>query len=362
MIAKYLEAMFRHKLLVFLPPILIPLIVAPIAFFTMAPSYQTWTGVWVDKPRYLASQDEMTNAYVTPAQYQSGRLSELLQTRSFLNAVAARTTLAPLTGNEKGEDRIREIITRGTQILPRGERLLVVGFKGDSPQLALQIANAMAEEFRDRTNAERVTQASFATSFVEARLKEAEDRQNQANEAVKKYVAANPRLTNIDPSRGAAGSSAARAGLPTAAIDPQLAELLNRADLEKKEVERARGTLEQARFDASAGVEANDMRFQIVDPARLPTAPTSERRKQMMFVVIGLVVGVGVSAVLTVVLVTSDRSVRHENDLESLGHVVGVIPALAATSKKLTLSSPVARLSVGIPAGVALPSGMEVRS
>jgi len=46
-IGKLLEAFFRHKLLLMLPPILIPLIVGPIAL-RMAPEYyESWMGVWV---------------------------------------------------------------------------------------------------------------------------------------------------------------------------------------------------------------------------------------------------------------------------------------------------------------------------
>ena len=53
MITKFLEAFFRHKLLVLLPPFLIPLIVGPWALMTAPIYYESFAGVWVDKPTYL---------------------------------------------------------------------------------------------------------------------------------------------------------------------------------------------------------------------------------------------------------------------------------------------------------------------
>ena len=51
MITKFLEAFFRHKLLVLLPPFLIPLIVGPYALVTAPIYYESFAGIWVDKPQ-----------------------------------------------------------------------------------------------------------------------------------------------------------------------------------------------------------------------------------------------------------------------------------------------------------------------
>lgn len=358
MIGKYLDVIFRHRWLILLPPLLIPLIVTPVAWLSMPKYYQTWTGIWVDRPKYLTGTDDFNN-FISPSQQQANRVSELIQTRSFLNTVAARTALAPLIGSEMGEDRVRQTISRGTALLSSGDHLLVIGFKADTPTLAMQVATALVDEVRERLTAERVSQASFAVSFTETRLQEAEARLTQANEAVRKYVAANPRLTSLDPSRGIGSSAAARLTLPTAAIDPQLAEILKRAEIEQREVERTRATLEQARFDASASLEAQDMRFQIVDPARMPTAPTLERRKVMMFAALATIVGVGISGVIAVLLVAGDRTARNETDLEALGPVIGVIPPLQTTPLGKGADAELARIRVGQPAGTVLPRDLE---
>src|SRR5215211_1435900 len=102
MIEKLLEAFFRHKLLILLPPVLIPLIVGPVALLTVPVYYESWAGVWVERPTYLAYKDT-GNQYNTPAQNESLRLNELLRTRAFLSEVAGQTNLAPLLNTPRGE-------------------------------------------------------------------------------------------------------------------------------------------------------------------------------------------------------------------------------------------------------------------
>jgi hypothetical protein len=108
MITKFLEAFFRHKLLVLLPPVLIPLIVGPWALVTAPIYFESFAGIWVDKPQYLAYND--FSPYSAPSGQQSARLAEQLKTRTFLMDVAKRTPLAPLVGNPKGEERIAQIV------------------------------------------------------------------------------------------------------------------------------------------------------------------------------------------------------------------------------------------------------------
>src|SRR3954447_13373249 len=112
MITKFLEAFFRHKLLVLLPPLLIPLIVGPWALMSTPIYYESFAGVWVDKPTYLSYNDNFS-IYSSASSQQANKLTEVLRTRSFVTEVAKRTTMAPLIGNAKGEERISTILGQG---------------------------------------------------------------------------------------------------------------------------------------------------------------------------------------------------------------------------------------------------------
>src|ERR671914_524901 len=151
MISRILETLFRHKLLLLLPPVLIPLIVGPIALVTAPTFYESYVGVWVDRPAYLNANPADWNNYLSPAQNRSNRLSELLRTRAFLVDVAGRTSLAPLIGNERGEQRIRDVLAADLGVFPSANHLLVLRYRAQSPQLAQQMLNAIVEAFKEKS-------------------------------------------------------------------------------------------------------------------------------------------------------------------------------------------------------------------
>ncbi len=352
MISRILEAIFRHPFLVLLPPMLIPLIVGPIALALTPPYYESWAGIWVDRPTYLTYNDGW-NQYITPAQNQLGRLDELLRTRAFLVDVAKRTALAPLVGSQRGEQQIQKIISRGLAANVSGGNLLVIRFRSPNAQLSQQVLSAVIDAFKDKTATDRVDQASIAVSFYQSRLQDAEKSLAKANDAVRSYVAANPRLLSLGADGGA--TAAARLGLPTTAIDPTLGDLLRQVDLQQQDVERLRTSLETARLDASAALEGQELGFQIVDPPQLPTDLIRSRRKMLIYPAAGLIVGLGISASLVVVLVAGDRSIRSEAELPAGLRVIGVVPQLQPAGVAKRAGPEVTRRAIGFAAGAAVP-------
>src|SRR5881398_2302927 len=117
--SKILETLFRHKMLLLLPPVLITAIVTPLAILTAPVSYESWTGIWVDKPTYLTSSNDW-NQWQRPAQNQGAALTEMLRTQSFVTDVAKRTSLAPMTTTQSGLDRVQAIIGDGLTVYPTG--------------------------------------------------------------------------------------------------------------------------------------------------------------------------------------------------------------------------------------------------
>jgi hypothetical protein len=351
--AKIFEAFFRHKLLVLLPIFLIPLLVGPIALMSAPVYYEAWTGVWVDRPQYLSHSQSGWNQYLSPAQNQANALNEQLRTRSFTMDIARRTQLAPLIGSQRGEDRIATIFNQGLAITPSGEHLLIIHFRADTGRLAYDLLIGTIEGFKDNASTSRVNQASLAISFYESQLSDAQEQLNKLQSSARQYVASNPRLSGLNGRSGPADQV-----LPITSTDSQLADLMSQITFQQKEIERIRGTLEQARFDASAGLEAQDLGFQIIDPAQVPTSPTRALRKQMIYPIAGFAGGLVLAAVLLVVLVAADRSVRSESDLPSTTRVLGVMPHLRLKLKRLPKSArrDAMRRAIGFAAGTALPA------
>jgi uncharacterized protein involved in exopolysaccharide biosynthesis len=361
-IVRFLEAFFRYKWLIILPPLLIPLVVGPIAVLTAPSYYEVSAGVWVDRPQYLQANSDF-NTFLTPAQNQMNRLNDMLRTRTFLQSIAGRTALAPLVATDSGEQAFQRSFFKGFAAYPSGERVLTLRYRSSNPQLTLQMVNGVIESFKEQLAADRINQATIATSFYEARLKTSEDELGKANEALRRYVAANPRLTTIDPERGAASTTAARLGLPASAIDPQIAELLRQVETQQGEADRARTALDQARLDSSAALQGQEVGFRVVDAPQPPTRLIRERRRALIYPAAGLLAGLGLSAAALVLLVASDRAVRSEADLSGLVRVVGSVPQIRL--KPLTGNGKPgrddARRAMGFLAGASLsaPTGAK---
>ena len=347
MINKLLEAFFRHKKLLLLPPIVIPLIVGPIAL-SMAPVYyESGATIWVDRATYL-NYTEGGDPWSTPAQNQNNRMQELLRTRAFVLDVARRTPLASLTSTADGERKINETFGRGLFTSASGRNLLLVRTRGETPELALGLARGLVETFQERSSQERVEQASLAIAFYEGRLQEATQRLSLANENIRRYVASNPRLT--DPLR-----STTAAGVSAAVVDPRLMEVRHQVEMDQAEVDSARRALDEARLASTAAVEGQAVGFRVVDAPRLPTELTRERRRMLLFPVAGLLVGFGISAGLLILLVATDRTGRTEGDLAPTAWVVGVVPPLDPKKMPRKAGPDVARRAIGFVVGAALP-------
>ena len=109
MITKFLEAFFRHKLLVLLPPLLIPLLVGPWALMTAPIYYESFAGVWVDKPTYLNYNDNFS-IYSSASSQQANKLSEQLRTRSFMVEVAKPEAFFTAPQSERTREFLGKIL------------------------------------------------------------------------------------------------------------------------------------------------------------------------------------------------------------------------------------------------------------
>jgi capsular polysaccharide biosynthesis protein len=355
MIGKFLEAFFRHKLLILLPIILTPLAATPAGFIVVRPYYESSSVVWVGRLTYLTNVDDAAS-WLTPAQVESGRMGDLLRTRAFITEVAKKTDLAPMVGSELGDETLGTYFSRNVFVQPSGTNLVTILARSDEPKTAFQVANAVVEAYREQRATERTEQASLAISFHETRLREAQEDLAHATADIRRYVAANPRLTTIDPNRGAASTVAARMGLPPIAIDPQLAELIRRVDGEQREVDTIRSALDQARMETSAGLEGQDVSFRVIDAPRVPSSTVSQRRRLAIFPAAGLVVGLALGGGLLVALVVADRSVRGTGDLPATIRVTRVVPLLPVRRLPHATRPATTRQAIGFVAGTALPS------
>jgi uncharacterized protein involved in exopolysaccharide biosynthesis len=335
---RVLETFFRHKVLILLPTIVLPIVIGVIAFAAPAP-YESAAGVWVERATYLSYRDEFER-WLTPAQSQTNRLNELLRTRSFLVDVVLRSSLADEVASEAGRERMRQLFSEGLAVEPNGEHLIVVRFRAATPELAQDLVNAVVEAFQVKVADDRTGQAQLAISFYQARVVESDEQLAGATAALRRYVGASP-----SPRPGATQ------------LDSQALELQRRVEYAESEAERARSLLDQARLEVSASQKGQELGFRVVDPPQLATAPTRQLRRTLMYPVVGTLGGIVLSGLLLLLLVAADRSVRSHLDLEGSVGVLGVVPRLQARGLTRRVGAVAVRRGIGFVGGTSLPVG-----
>jgi uncharacterized protein involved in exopolysaccharide biosynthesis len=352
MTRKLSEAFFRHKLLLLLPLILIPGIVTPVAVLATPVTYDTAVAVWVDHPTYLDYNDG-TSPYITPAQNQANRLTELLHTRTFQGDVAKRTSMASLVGSPTGDARISDLFSRAVTVGRSGDHVLTVQVQGPTPQLAFDLSNAIIDAYQEKTAADLADQSSTAVAFYQDRLQQTQQALSKATQDLHRYLATLA-ANSDDPS---AVTTSATGGLsPAVANDPKAVVLQSAVTSAQTDYDNARKAVDQAQFNTSAALQGQQVGFQVLDPPQMPTFATRPIKKIIIYPIAALAAGLLLSAVVLVIVVVGDRSARGEYDLDPSLRVLGVVPVLNMKRTPKRFRGVATRRAIGAVAGAALPA------
>jgi len=343
-IERFLEAFFRHAVLILLPAVVIPLDVAA-AMLSTPPQYEAQAGMWVEQATYLSYSTDDINRYLPPAMNQRNRLVELMQTKSFLAEIADQTPLAPIAVGPSGDESLRQIFARDFEAVASGDHLLTLRFRAEDRETAVAVLSTMVAEFKARASADRYGQAQVAITFYQSRLADAEGELVTARNGLSKYLAENP----------AVAAALASAASDPARFDPKFAEVQRRVDVSQRDADAARGSLERAELDVAAGVQGLELGFRIVDPVQASETPSRQLRKLLIYPIAALLLGLFLSASLLLLFALSDRSVRTLADLGPDVVILGVLPHLRPQGVARRSGAAVTRRSVGFPAGALVP-------
>jgi capsular polysaccharide biosynthesis protein len=321
--------------------------------------YESAVGIWIDRPSYLNYKDSNVS-WVSPVQSQSGLLAELLRTRAFLADVANRTSLGPLMATPAGEARVSDIIARSVSIAGGGgpastfgaDHLLTIRVQYSNPQLAFELCKAIVEAYQEKTDADMSDQTDLAIQFYTGRVQESQQQLNKVTQDLRRYAASR----QIDPNTQTNPNSPD--ALPAAMLDPRLASLQSAVQQAQADFSNAQAALTNAQRDAMAAQQGQELGFQVLDEPRLATAPISQLKKIMMYPIAGLVVGLGLSGMLLVLFLASDRTVRVEADVTPIPglRMLGTVPNLKLKRRRRKQQPVLARRAIGAMAGTALPA------
>lgn len=343
MIERVLEAFFRHWVLVLLPLFAVPIDVTAWVFST-PPQYEAQAGVWVERATYLSSSTDELTRYLPPASVQRGRLMELLQTRSFANAVVSGTPLGDQAKTPEGAAEIDQIFARDFDAVQSGDHFLVIRFRSVDSATAVSVVNSVVDQFRSRLSDDRRVQAQLAISFYQSLLNDSQTALNAARTELSKYLSNNPRVAQ----------TLTQNGIEVARLDPQFAELQGRVDTASRDADNARSSLQAAQLDVSAANKSDALGLQIVDPTSVSATPSRQLKKLLAYPIAALLAGLVLSAGLLALFTLLDHSVRSMEDLATDAPILGIIPRFETRSLRVTGAHPTRRALASV-AGAPLP-------
>lgn len=313
------EILFRHKLLILLPVLLVVAATTALSVRPKQTQWQAFAGVWIDPYKPLAPDLTLTASGATS---QAQLLNDFIRTRTFGESVLKQTQLAPLLDNP---------VTKGQAVAQFQRWVFAVANSTNSsfitiiatttdPDLSYKLVRAVITSFQDTLQVQSDSQTQAASAVYQSSLQGAGTDLAKAQADLAAYINAHPELART-------GSDTLR---PTDR-DPAYARLISDVGNAQQIYDGVQQRLQAIQQQAAAGRAGLPLSFTVVDKPELPLFPLGNRRLNLLKLPgIGLVVGLLLSSGLAALLVFTNRTVLGSPDIQAaLGvPVLGELPQL----------------------------------
>jgi uncharacterized protein involved in exopolysaccharide biosynthesis len=340
------EVLFKHKLLIILPVIVIVSLTIVAALRPKPQRWQSFAVVWIDQYQPLYRDERLG---YTPAANQSGLFNDFVFTRDFARSVIEQTDLAPLLADPSTREVVLQQYWRAVRAFPTSNSFITIAVTMEDPDLAVQVVQASIISFQERLQSQLETQSEEATAFVSEAVTRTEADLNKARRDLATYLQAHPELARTDNSP----TSAAR--------DPNLGRLNFQLSQAESAYTAALGRYNSLQTQAATGLKGQQLSFNVVDEPERPLAPLRERRLSLIKLpAVGLVLGVMLSSGIAVLLILTNRTVLGPYDLEGALAIplLGELPELRRRGRFWRRAPRDAvRLRIAAPGRIAPASG-----
>lgn len=328
---RFLETVFRHRLLAVLPLVLG--IAVGFGFQLAQPRAFTATAsVWVDQTAPGNGMNNTTNQYVNPSVVEQSEMQQMLTTRAFAVAVgrsgqltaylrthprATATGLAAvpvaggLLGGAKGslDDQVAADLPGMVSLTASGPQVVNITVTAPTPEVAAGTTEAFIHQFTDQIVAALKAGDQVAVRYYGQQVAQAEALLQKDQRALSDYLKAHPSV----PVTGAGDATATTLSQAVTLDTTTYQSLLSRSQ---------QAQLNLANVTGQTG-------FRVIDAPTAGGSPVSIKGKLLGAGVAGLVVGLLVSVLIMSVLTAVDRSARRAGDVRrALGLEVAASIAL----------------------------------
>jgi len=304
--------------------VLLPLISIAIVYFVVPHMYQTTATLWALRRYEIISATSIntnSNVLTTPAQTQATALSELLQTRTFVLAVARGTDLAStLNPGVRANAQLRDIalfqeLSVHVQVQTQGDNLFVITYANHNPQVAQQVVAAVIHNYGLEIQYISAVGSQTLLSGYQTQLAKAEKDVQTAVAAQSQYIQAHPNLTGND-----------------LITDPRYTLLQAQTQQAQLTVQNAQNLIATIEQEISAQGTSPASLFKVLDTPVVASQPESRSRDYLVGGGIGLCGAIVACALYIVILVRRDHAIYAAPDLQRVMAypVIMQVPRLAS--------------------------------
>lgn len=349
---RYLETIFRHKLLFLVPIILVPLVTIGVTLYAGS-SAVIRASVWVEPTRVLEVNGVPR---VSPNEGEAKAMSERLKTEAFRQKILDRTGLTATIQagdwpqpsrlqRQLGGNAVSRVVARVLRLVPPktldeamavglkmvedkvtistvGENLVIVEYKGSDPELGVRLLQETLSLYAEINLDIRAQETAAGLEVLNRQVRAQQQQLDLAEENLTLFLEAN---------------TAPLPGQQRPPVEESQIRRLNQAySLEANLFEATLQRLEILQLTGETASSARGLTFQVIDPPEAPDSIKIKIRQVSMVALLGIVLGLILAIVPIVILTWKDGTVRTREDLDKIipGSSVVEVPLIPVSKKK----------------------------
>lgn len=329
-----LEAMFRHPWQLLILIVLFPVVGVAVTYGIVPKTYQSTASLWaLHRYQVIGATGPESDLTATPSQTQATALTELLQTRSFVQLVVQGIDLAPsldlsasvVADPQQLQDALFNEISTHVLVVAANYNLFKLSYINRNPQVAQQVVQSVIRNFGSQSLGLSVVEGQHLLASYQVQLLDAKQEVDNAVNAEAKYLARHPELV-ASPAKQAS--------------DPQYQQLEAARVQAQTNVQNIQNNINLIQQSISATGGSATTLFQVIDAPQI--LPVSRSKSYLVGGGIGLGMALFADVVFLIILVRRDRAIYSANDLQDIVTipVLMQLPRLKTASVTLLATGP----------------------
>lgn len=343
-----IEILARRKRVFIIPLVVVFLIPTVISFFFMR-SYEASALVWLDSDAALTPLvRDSEQPEDSPIKKSADMMSQLLQSRSFVKQVIARTDLKKQMTTARNEDDLVSSLQQNLTCWPSGSNSLKIVFNGSNPVVAKQVVKAVIDLYM-RWNLKSIEEQNIsAVNFFDEQVKVYRVKMDKSNEALRIFKEGHPETQLLEQTKMLLSPMKVDA---TPEVQLKFERLQKEQEAASKLYNAALDNLAKARVLGEAESWKYHSGFRIID---YPHVSSSFSKKRPLLVsALSLIIALIVAILAVAAFEVTDRTLRTEQDVKQMLKlpVLAAIPKSSGGSKEARRFLPEfwKRYVVGVP-------------